>query len=237
VLPGIRYDNNGIANDITSYMLGATYRLTESTLLRAYGANGFSPPNPNFQNTALQKIKTFQGGIETGEVPYLWLKGTYFYNTLRNSQSVGVAITSAQTRQGFELEARTTPLYGVSLSSGYTYLYAEDNDTGKRLQTDSNQSVPPHVVKLALNYDNADHGLRGTLTGNYVWWNSPTGYPSQSSGMVWDLHLNWKLKQISGLSPELFFSGHNLFNNIQTTDTTLYNNARRWFDGGLRVNF
>jgi len=237
ILPGIRYDANGIANNNTSYMLGANYRLTESTLLRVYSANGFSLPNPNFVNTALQKIITIQGGIESEVVPYLWLKGTYFYNTLRSSQSVGAAIINNQERQGFELEARTVPLYGLSLTSSYTFLYAKNSDTKERLQTNSDQTVPPHTVKLALNYDKSDLGLRGTLTGNYVWWNSPADYPSRSTGMIWDLHLNWKLKTDSKLSPELFFSGHNLLNGVQTTDTTLYNNAPRWFEGGVRVNF
>jgi vitamin B12 transporter len=238
ILPGVRHDNTGTSGNSTSYTLGATCQLTSSTTLRGYTARGFTLPTLYTGSNDLQKIRTVQAGVESGAIPYLWLKGTYFYNTLRNSQSAGVVpVTSDQNREGFEIEARTTPLYGVSLTSGYTYLYATNSDTGERLQTDSSQSVPPHTVKLALNYDNTDHGLRGALTGNYVWWNSPAGYPSQSSGMIWDLHLNWKLKPVSGLEPELFFSGHNLFNNIQTTDTTLYTNARRWFDGGLRVNF
>jgi vitamin B12 transporter len=158
-------------------------------------------------------------------------------DSLRNSESLGVTTITNRKRQGFELEARTMPVFNFSLTGGYTYLYAKNSDTGERLQTNSNQTVPPHIVKLALNYNKAELGLRGTLTGNYVWWNSPADGLAQSSGMIWDLHLNWKLKPISGLSPELFFSGHNLFNGIQTTDTTLYTNPTRWFDGGLRVNF
>ena len=141
-----------------------------------------------------------------------------------------------QDRQGFEIEARTTPLYNVSLATGYTYLHAKNADTGEELKTNSDQSVPSQVVKLALNYNKADLGLRGVLTGNYVWWNSPTGYQSES-GMIWDLHLNWKLMPKSELSPELFFSGHNLFNGVQTTGTELYTNPSRWYDGGLRVRF
>jgi vitamin B12 transporter len=233
----VRLDHTGISGDSKSYTLGATYQLAETTTLRAYGAKGFTLPTPRSQTQALQKIQTIQGGIESGAVPYLWLKGTYFHNTLRDSESAGdIAITN-QTRQGFEIEARTTPFFNFSLTSGYTYLYAKNSDTGERLQSDSQQSVPPHVVKLALNYDKSDFGLRGALTSNYVWWNSPAGYQSQSSGMIWNLHLNWKMKPKSELSPELFFSGHNLFNGIQTTDTILYTNARRWFEGGVRVNF
>ncbi len=237
ILPGIRHDITGTAGDKTSYSLGATYQLAENTTLRAYGASGFSLPTL-IHPGILQKVKTIQSGIESGAVPYLWLKGTYFFNALRNSQSLGQQIsTTSQDRQGFEIEARTTPFYNLSLASGYTYLHVKSSDTGEQIQTNDSQAVPPHLVKLALNYDHADLGLRGALTGNYVWWNSPADFYSKSSGMIWDLHLTWKVKPKSELSPELFFSGHNLFNGEQSTDNQLSPNAQRWFEGGVRVNF
>ncbi|OGU16761.1 MAG: hypothetical protein A2076_07030 [Geobacteraceae bacterium GWC2_53_11] len=237
LLPGIRRDFTGLAGNVTSYTLGGTCQLTDNTTLRAYAAEGFGLPSLNSPGS-LQKVKTLQGGIESGAVPYLWLKGTWFYNTLRNSLSSGfVPTVTDQNRQGFEVEARTTPLYNMSLATGYTYLYATDTASGARLQTDSSQAVPPHTVKAALHYDHSDLGLRGTLTGNYVWWNAGPTSMAANRGMVWDLHLNWKLNTKSELSPELFFSGHNLFNNLQTTDTELYSNPNRWFDGGIRVRF
>jgi vitamin B12 transporter len=235
ILPGIRHDKTGIAGDNNSYSIGATYQLAESTTLRAYAGQGFSLPTlTNVGN--LQKIKTVQGGIETGAVPHLWLKGTYYYNTLRNSQSAALSFTN-QTRQGFELEARTTPLFNTSLAAGYTFLYATDSDTGTRLKTDSSQSVPPHLVKLSAIYNNKPLGLTGTLTGNFVYWLAAPGSTTADQGMIWNLHLNWKIKPKSDLSPELFFSGHNLFNGLQTTDTELTKNAGRWFEGGVRLRF
>jgi vitamin B12 transporter len=236
ILPGARYDITGTSGDVTSLTLGATYQLAEHTLLRAYAAQGYTLPTPKADNR-LQKIKTVQAGIESEALPFLWLKGTFFFNALRDSQSVGTATATNQYRQGFELEARTTPLYGLSLTSGYTYLDAWDSDTGQRLHTNSNQAVPPHTVKLALNYDQQDLGLRGTLTGNYVWWNRDESSAARDTGMIWDLHLNWRLKSFYKLTPELFFSAHNLFNGVQTTDTELYTNAKRWFEGGMRVKF
>jgi vitamin B12 transporter len=238
LLPGIRFDRTGRVGDNTSYTMGATYQLQQETTLRVYAADGFSLPMVFTDNKKPQKIKTLQAGFETATVPYLWLKGTGFYNVLRSSESAGTAPSiTDQIRKGFEVELRTTPLQSFSLASGYTYLYAKDKDTGKRLESDSSQSVPPHIVKLKLNYDNSSLGLRGTLTGNYVWWNSAASSPMADQGMIWDLHLNWKLKPKSDLSPELFFSGHNLFNGTQTTSTEIYNNAGRWFDGGIRVKF
>lgn len=238
LLPGIRFDRTGRAGDNTSYTMGATYRLHQDTTLRVYAAEGFSLPQVFNDNKKPQKIKTIQTGFETTAFPYLWLKGTGFYSVLRSSESVGVtpSITD-QIRQGFEVEFRTTPVSGISLGSGYTYLYAKDKKTGKRLESDSSQSVPPHTVKLKLSYDNTDLGLRGTLTGNYVWWNSAADSPMADHGMIWDLHLNWKPFQAEELVPELFFTGHNLFNGIQTTNTEIYKNAPRWFEGGVRVKF
>lgn len=236
ILPGARYDITGTSGDVTSLTLGATYQLAEHTLLRAYAAQGYTLPTPRADNK-LQKIKTIQAGIESEALPFLWLKGTYFFNALRDSQSIGTVTTSNQQRQGVELEARTAPLFGLSLTGGYTYLDAWDSDTGQRLHTNSNQSVPPHTVKLGLNYDQQDLGLRGTLTGNYVWWNKDESSAARDTGMIWDLHLNWRLKSFYKLTPELFFSAHNLFNGVQTTDTELYTNAKRWFEGGLRVKF
>jgi vitamin B12 transporter len=236
VLPGVRYDITGTSGDVTSLTLGATYQLTEHTLLRAYATQGYTLPTPKADNR-LQKIKTIQAGIESEALPYLWLKGTYFFNALRDSQSVGTITTSNQQRQGVELEARTAPLFGVSLTGGYTYLDARDSDTGQRLHTNSSQSVPPHTVKVALNYDNRELGLRGTVTGNYVWWNRDESSAASDTGMIWDAHLNWRIKSWYGLTPELFFSARNLFNGIQTTDTELYRNAGRWFEGGMRVKF
>lgn len=240
LLPGIRYDITGRAGDNTSYTLGATYQLMPDFTLRAYAAKGFSLPMVFTDNKKPQEIKTVQAGFETSKIPYLWLKGTYFYNAIRHGESLGATPTvTDQNRQGFEVELRTVPVSGFSVASGYTYLAAEDNDTERRLQSNSNQSVPPHLVKLKLNYDNSAWGFRGMLTGNYVWWNrdQSTWYSMSDKGMLWDLHLNWKPFRKHDLAPELFFTGHNLFNGNQTTNVEIYSSAPRWFEGGMRVRF
>lgn len=240
LLPGIRHDITGQAGDNTSYSLGLTYQLMPDVTLRTYAASGYSLPQVFTGNTKPQKVKTIQAGFETSRIPYLWLKGTYFYNAIRHGESAGVDPTvTDQNRQGFEVELRTVPVSGFSLASGYTYLAAEDNDTERQLHSNSGQSVPPHTVKLKLNYDNPDWGFRGTLTGNYVWWNEDPDYWATMSdkGMLWDLHLNWKPFRKHDLAPELFFTGHNLFNGNQTTNVEIFSSAPRWFEGGVRVRF
>jgi vitamin B12 transporter len=233
ILPGIRFDHTGINGDYLSYTLGATYRLSDSTVLRAYGAKGYSLPNPRFLHD-LQETRTVQAGFETGAVPYLWLKGTFFYNWLDGVESYSTLYD--QLKQGFELEARTLSFHGLSLSAGYTYLYATDRDTDKQLESDSGQSVPPQTVKLGLNYNNRDLGLKGTLLGNYVWWHAPSYLNAKYDTMTWDLHLNWKLCPTSERSPELFFSGHNLFNGTQYNNSW-FKNTPRWLELGLRFKF
>lgn len=237
VVPGIRMDLTGIAGDNLSYTLGSSYVLDQNTTFRAYAAQGFTPMAPHTQSGGPQKLKTIQGGVESSAVPFLWLKGTLFYNTLRGGSPSGTLPRTNQNRQGLEVEARTMKYSGVFLTGGYTYLYATNADTGDQLHTTDLLTVPPHTVKLALNYDHPGYGLRSTLTGNYVWWNSLNGYSAGDSGIIWDLNLNWKMKDRYGLSPELFCTGHNLFSGVQTTDTTLYTNATRWFEGGVKVRF
>ena len=236
VLPGIRFDHTGLSSDALSYTLGATYRLTDKTVLRGYGAKGYSLPNAIWNNGP-QKVWTVQVGAETEAVPYIWLKGTIFYNDTWNIEvgdfnlnSPGVTIRE-QIKQGAELEARTIPLYGFSLGGGYTFTDARDKETKERLQ-----SVPEHGVKLALNYDNKPLGLRGVVTGNFVQWNAPTGNNAKDSAVIWDLHLTKMLFPGRELSPELFFSVHNLFNGSQYLSNSS-TNAPRWLEGGVRWRF
>lgn len=237
ILPGIRYDHTGIARGYASYTLGATWQATERTLLRAYGARGYGLPFLSSANAGLMRAATVQGGVETEEIPGVWLKGTWFFNRLRNVEDTDSAAPRRQSRQGFELEGRTVPLYGFSLAAGYTFTYAKDVDSGERLQSNSGRTVPPHLLKIGLRYDDADLGLRGTLNGNYLDWNATPDSSARSDEMVWDLHLAWKVRPRAERSPELFLSGHNLTSKIQSTDAGLLDNPSRWFEGGVRCAF
>jgi vitamin B12 transporter len=237
ILPGIRYDRVDISSDYLSYTLGATYQLTDKTTFRTYAARAYSLPYVLLAE-GIQKVWTVQTGLESGSIPYLWLKGTFFYNIIDDqhidfsADPAGEVVLAKEKRQGFELEARTVPWRGFSLSSGYTYTDDRDRDTGEKLH-----NYPENLAKLGLNYNDKSLGLKGALTGNYVWLNLASDFDGHTKPIIWDISLTQKLLPGKELSPEIFFSGHNLFNGSQYSLKTFDNNARRWLEGGVRFRF
>ena len=235
ILPGIRIDDPGLGTgEYLSYTLGATYQLLDRTTLRGYGARGYTLPAALFLHD-LQKVWTAQVGLETGDIPGIWLKGTLFYNKTWNIESqnwdTGTLDLKKRIKQGIELEALTNSVGGFSVIGGYTYIHARDHDSSERLR-----DVPGHLVKLALRYDKKHWGFSGTLTGNYAWINADPGNNPADGSFLWDLHLNKKLLPKHQFSPELFFSAHNLFNGSQYWNEVL-KNPRRWIEGGVRFSF
>ncbi|HEY5512468.1 MAG TPA: TonB-dependent receptor, partial [Geomonas sp.] len=185
----------------------------------------------------LQNIWTLQTGIETSAIPYLWLKGTLFYNNIWKIQTFdrqlrGIVLRE-HIRQGVDLEFRTSPLYGLALTGGYTYIDAWDKQSKAELT--SGESGPRQGLKLGLNYDNSAIGLLAALTGNYAQWNQPS-LPAHDSAVIWDLHLTQKLFPREETSPELFFSVRNIFNDDQY-QIDIHANNPRWFEGGVRCHF
>ncbi len=243
VLPGARFDRFNLLDDARSGTLGATYRLTDNTLLRGYAAYGYSMPlissygSPDGQVPhKLQQIRTVQAGIESTAIPYLWFKVMLFDNEVWNIQTLdryNVLHLDEQSREGVDMEWRTSSLHGFMLSGGYTFMDARDKKTGKQLS--GGESGPRHAVKGALTYQNEEIGLTSVLTGNYSDWNLTT-VGADSTGMLVDLHVTQKLAPSSDRSPELFFSVRNLL------DTKLYQYdfrpaAPRWFEFGGRLRF
>lgn len=227
VTPGVRFDHTVTSGDQFSSSLGATWQLTDSTLLRGYTARGYSLPYILLENRPSEKVWTSQIGVESTAVPYLWLKGTLFRNETWN-------IGGTQERRialGTELEARTTPIYNTSLAAGWTY-----TDTYRTSDGSTVYGAPRNTLQLALRYD--DQKFRGVLTGRHILWNQdPTWLPAaRYYGLIWDLHLGATLLKKEDRSLELFFSGRNLFNGSQTLDG-LFPTTGRWFEGGMRVRF
>ncbi len=224
VTPGARLDHTQTAGDQFSLALGATWQLTDSTLLRAYTARGYGLPFLNAtDNMPSIKIWTTQVGMESKAVPYLWLKGTLFRNQTWND-SVG-----QQIALGTEFEVRTTPVYHTSLAAGYTF-----TDTTRTSDGSEVNDYARHTVQLALRYN--DKTYRGVLTGRHIFWNSDPSENGHYGGLIWDLHLGATLYRHEDNSLEVFFSGHNLFNGAQYSFDQIPNTPR-WFEGGMRVRF
>jgi len=246
ILPGFRLDDANLLEPAISYTLGATFRLTDSTILRAYAAQGYSMPIINTVEVVngqrqLQNVDTVQAGMESSAIPYLWLKGTLFYNDISNIQTINPdrqIVLRDQIRRGFELEFRTSPLYGLALTGGYTHTDAWDKKSRARLNYQ--QLGPSRGAKLGLNYDNSAIGLHGAVTGNYVSWyledRVPKEYHPKADNVIWDLHLTQKLFPDQDRSAEIFFSARNIFNGAQYL-FDLHSNNPRWFEAGVRYRF
>ena len=87
--PGIRRDETDTNGDFNSPSLGMTYKPVDAVLLRAYAASGFNIPplsatfgdnlftvsNPDLR---MERVKSYQAGIETTAVPFVWLKMDVF---------------------------------------------------------------------------------------------------------------------------------------------------------------
>ena len=242
VLPGVRLDHIDLLEDPVSYTLGATLRLTDSTLLRGYAARGYSMPiltNLGIQNgevqRELQHVRTVQAGVESSELPYLWIKGTLFYANVWNIQAFDGSTISLeeQVRQGAELELKSSPLYGFALTGAYNFTDARDRKSGETLS--GLESGPRQSLKLGIDYDNEEAGLSATLISNYVKLHAP-GPLAKNDGMLWDLHVIQKLPLDPESTVELFFSLRNIFNSAQYI-YDIHPNAPRWLEAGARYRF
>ena len=130
--PGIRRDETDTNGDFNSPSLGMTYKPVDAVLLRAYAARGFSipplsatfggnlfaVPNPDLR---MERVKSYQAGVETTAVPYVWLKLDVFRHdisdmivpkTLPGPQFMDVNDGKAR-RQGLEVETeeQARPFY------------------------------------------------------------------------------------------------------------------------------
>jgi len=229
--PAIRYDLTSHTGDFISPSLGLTINFTDKTLIRGFVAQGYSLPTFD-QIRSREKGRTIQLGIESSEIPYLWLKGTWFRNStwdIPGSDGNGNFVSSKNLREGFELEARTTPVFGTWLTAGYVFIDAKNQTTGKDISND-----PSQTWDLGLHYD--DQTLRGALVGHYIWWNSEKSLNARYDDFVWDLNLGWRFLKQRNTQAELFVTGHNLFNGKQYK-WDAYPNPDRWFEGGLRIKW
>lgn len=226
--PSVRYDHTGTGDDLFNPSLGVTYALTENSVLRGYTSRGYSITSLNQQNV-VEEVWTSQIGVESGDIPYLWVKGTLFRNDTWNVSTNDEAQKQRQLKQGCELELRTLPFFDTSLSAGYTFIDARDGDTDQVLPL-----VPRHTLVVAVKYQD-QHNFRALLTGRYIDWNGHRRN-GKYDDVIWDLHLAKKFSLGSYPSVELFLSVRNLFNGDSYV-SDLFKNAGTWGEAGVRCNF
>ncbi len=251
ITPGIRHDFTSSNGDFTSPSLGLTYGLANNTILRAYAAKGFNIPplaytygnassdipNPNLK---VETVESYQAGMETAAMKYIWIKLSAFRNEIRDAIEV-VSVPTAtnlnqaensgrQRRQGVDIEIKTVPVYHTFLTLGAEFIDAKDLDTGQRVQ-----NIPTHVYDLALHYD-YKQSFTALLKGRYINWNADPTYEGKYSSYVFDLNMIKKIYEHRDASLEAFINVHNIFNNDQYL-VYIYQNPKQWLEAGLRYTF
>jgi len=247
ITPGIRYDYNNLTNSFFSPSLGVTYRLRSESLLRASVARGFTLPPPSWSsggglyldpNPSLkpESIWSYQMGIESTLIPYLWLKSTIFYHDVDDEiisivagSGNGISINAGSSRRkGIELELQTLPVYNFSFVAGLAYIHVNSSQ--------ETQSVNQHSHKIGIKYDDKKY-WRAQLLGNYVCWDiQDASLQPDYHDWIWDFLLSRKIFNDKQFATEIFLNAHNIFNGNQYIRMD-FENPRRWIEAGIKITF
>lgn len=245
--PGLRYDSISIADAQLCPSLGLTYRLNDTTLLRALTARGFrrpvpglKTPDPDFFSTGNPQleseiVKTYQVGIENTALPHLRLKTTLFRHDSADNWEVDSNTWAWVNggnliRNGIELEVETERWYGLTLTANHTHV---------RFTPDISSDDPGDTSFSNLIFDyEGPWGLNGRLSGNYTWLNgtSKTLFNGRDDTMTWDLSATKTIRYGERYRFDIFTTATNLFNGSHY-DIDGHINADRWLEAGLRFHF
>lgn len=252
ITPGIRFDHTNTNGDMTSPSLGVAYSIANSTILRAYTAKGFSIPtlgqtfgdnvfyiaNPDLK---VETVWSYQAGVETAAVKYIWMKLSAFRNEIRDAlspESTGpnpsdpftYVNKGKQRRQGIEIAVKTAPVYNISISAGAEYIDAKNLETSERLK-----DVPTHVYDIGIRYDD-EQSFKALLHGRYINWNADPLNLGEYGSFIFDLNVIKKIYHREDSSLEAFVDVHNIFNDSQYL-IDVFKNPGRWYEGGIRYKF
>jgi vitamin B12 transporter len=244
--PGIRLDDNSITGSFVSPSLGLTRKLGKESVFRASAARGFTiPPLSSSSggglnldpNPALEpeEVWSFQAGVETGALKYLWLRATLFRHDLDNAltrvsrpDSNNLVINDGEIRrQGLELEVQTLPFHHLSLQAGFSYVdISPSNESG---------AEETYAYNIGLRYDDRK-SFKAELFGRFVWWDVDPGYHPSYDDFIWELNLRKRIYSGKAMNTELFLTAHNLFGGEQFSNGD-YRNPQTWVEAGIRFNF
>jgi vitamin B12 transporter len=254
VTPGLRFDsidvdNTSLKETALSPSLGATYEIAHKTILRGIVAKGFNIPavsdlfadsiffvkNPDLK---LEKVWSYQIGVETGALKYFWLKASGFRHDVRDAitrEDISVADgtwtlvnTARVRRQGVEVELKTLSVCNFTLSAAASYISTKDRDTGETIRGN-----PEYTYDIGLQYDDKK-SFRALLKGHYIWWNSTDDVNAKYGSFVFDINAIKTIYKSSRYTAEAFLTVHNLFDGSQYWLVN-YKNAGRWIEAGVRV--
>ncbi len=251
ITPGVRYETTDTNGSITDPSLGVAYNIRNDTTIRGYAAKGFSIPTPGqtFGDTLLyagnpdlkmETVTSYQGGIETAALKYVWIKVSAFRNEIRDALVTVVSPidpskntyvnTGRQRREGLDIEAKTAPVYNLFLSAGAEFISAKDLDTGSSLI-----GVPVRIYDLGLHYDDK-RSFKALLQGRYIDWNLDPSFEGSYGSFIFDLNMIKELYKRKDTSLEAFVDGHNIFNGSQY-QFPFYKKPARWYEAGIRYKF
>lgn len=248
VTPGLRYDHTNTNGDFWSPSLGATYSMSDNTLLRVlvsrgfnipplsftYGTSFFFVPNPSLK---MEEVWSYQAGLETRALRYVFLKGTVFRHDVSDAITVGSLPDGTFTeinknkirRQGLEFEIRTDPFFHTSLMAGFTYNDITDRETGENVL-----GTPKSSIDFGVLYDAGD--TKASLLGHYIEWNVDESFSSKNGRVVADANVIRNIYRTPSVKAELFITLHNILGEEQYLEIT-QKNPGRWLEGGLRIAF
>lgn len=252
ITPGIRYDYNSNSGSFLSPSLGGTYMLGNNTILRGSVSRGFTTPSLSYvsggglflsPNPSLEpeKIWSYQAGMESGILDFLWVKITLFRHDVQDILKVVFQGAGAPTyndiyvnegrsrRQGFEIETETAPFYNISLSAGFSR-------TGISPPLEVSLSSAIYSFNVGLKY-NDNKSIYAEVSGCYRDWDiNNEDIQAAYDDFLWDFNVNKKLMIGNKVTPAFFFAAHNIFNGDQYPYSE-FKNPKRWLEGGIKLHF
>ncbi len=250
ITPGIRFDHNNADGDFTSPSIGATYILGKRTVVRATAAKGFATPpiifskggglfldpNPDLKP---EKVLSYQAGIESWLHESVKAKLTLFHHDMKEVLVKELYAGGAPAfndlyfnkaeikRDGIDAEVETTPINNISFKNGFTYVHT-------RKYFDEATSEDIYAYNAAVKYD--DNIFRAFIDGRYVWWDYPSTETGKYDAFIVDVSLAKTFPLTGKVTPEIFFSAHNIFNSSYYTFADR-KNPGRWIEAGLKLRF
>ncbi|HAM35508.1 MAG TPA: hypothetical protein DEB40_01745 [Elusimicrobia bacterium] len=243
--PGIRYDRSTISGGFVSPSLSVSHMLGERVIARASAARGFTAPPLGLSssggffvvpNPSLNPEYgwSYQAGVESDVTDYANVKAALFRHETSNAIIADSSVRFATIfrnerrviRRGYELEAKTAPVYRFSLTAGHAY---------------ARVAAPPQTTEfpltysysVGLKYDDQRSWLT-LLTGYYVWWSAPASQNARHNTFIWDLNLRKRFLARKKWSADIVMTVHNIFSGDYYT-SNVFPNPHRWVEAGLRL--